>query len=50
MTLKEIEERLLGLESAFDKNIISYEEYMRQRSILIGKTQGFTQKLKNNLS
>lgn len=47
MTLKEIEERLFVLERTFDKNIISYEEYMRQRSILIGKTQGFTQKLKN---
>ena len=47
MTLKEIEERLFELERAFDKNIISYEEYMRQRSILIGKTQGFTQKLKS---
>jgi len=42
--LQELEQRLFDLERAFDKNIISYEEYMRQRSILIGKTQGFTQK------
>lgn len=44
MTIQEIEERLFELERAFDRNMIEFEEYMRQRSILIGKTQGFTQK------
>lgn len=35
--LQELERRLFDLERSFDKNLIDFETYIRQRSLLIQK-------------
>ena len=37
--LQELEQRLFELEKAFDKNLIDFETYIRQRSLLIHKKE-----------
>lgn len=37
--LQELEQRLFDLERAFGKNLIDFETYIRQRSLLIHKKE-----------
>lgn len=37
--LQELEQRLFEIEKAFDKNLIDFETYIRQRSLLIHKKE-----------
>lgn len=37
--LQELEQRLFELEKAFDKSLIDFETYMKQRSLLVYKKE-----------
>lgn len=47
MNITDIEMKLVNLDRDFDNKRIDFEEYIRQRSILISKKEKFSKQTKN---